>query len=94
MRVGGTRISLDLIVYGFLEGHTAEQIAANYPSLRLRDVYGAITYYLENRDEVDAYLREEEAHAQETRREHESNPDYQDWRNRLLAGARERGLLK
>jgi uncharacterized protein (DUF433 family) len=60
-RVGGTRVSLDSIVYAFLEGHTAESIQQSFPSLTLEQVYGAITYYLAHREDIDAYLQVQEA---------------------------------
>jgi hypothetical protein len=54
--VGGTRVSLDSIVYAFLGGQTAEAIAQAFPALTLEQVYGALTFYLAHREEVDAYL--------------------------------------
>ncbi len=54
--VAGTRVSLDSIVYGFLNGQTAEGIARSFDVLRLEQVYGAILFYLANRSEIDAYL--------------------------------------
>jgi uncharacterized protein (DUF433 family) len=54
--VAGTRVSLDSIVYAFLDGQSAEAIAQAFPVLTLEQVYGAITYYLAHRDEVDRYL--------------------------------------
>ena len=54
--IEGSRVSLDSIVYRFLEGRTAEDIAQSFPVLRLEEVYGAITYYLAHRMEIDAYL--------------------------------------
>jgi uncharacterized protein (DUF433 family) len=60
-RVAGTRVSLDSIVYAFLDGHTAESIQQSFPVLTLEQVYGAITYYLAHREAIEAYLREQEA---------------------------------
>ena len=54
--VAGTRVSLDSIVYAFLEGQSAEAIAQAFPVLTLEQVYGAIAYYLAHRDEVDRYV--------------------------------------
>ena len=54
--VAGTRVSLDSIVYAFLSGQSAEAIAQAFPLLTLEQVYGAITYYLAHRDDVDRYL--------------------------------------
>jgi uncharacterized protein (DUF433 family) len=57
--VRGRRVSLDSIVYRFLEGLSPESIATDcFPVLTLEEVYGAITYYLANRAEIDAYLQE------------------------------------
>jgi uncharacterized protein (DUF433 family) len=54
--VAGTRVSLDSIVSSFLDGQSAEAIAQAFPVLTLEQVYGAITYYLAHRVEVDSYL--------------------------------------
>lgn len=60
--VRGSRVSLDSVVYRFLEGLSPESIATDcFPVLTLEEVYGAITYYLAHRAEVDAYLRESDA---------------------------------
>jgi uncharacterized protein (DUF433 family) len=72
--VGNTRVSLDSIVYEFLNGQTAESIAESFPVVSLEQVYGAITYYLGHRAEIDAYLRE--GHSQyEREREAERRAD-------------------
>jgi uncharacterized protein (DUF433 family) len=54
--VAGTRVSLDSIVYAFLDGQTAEGVAQSFPVLTLEQVYGAIAFYLANRSEIDTYL--------------------------------------
>jgi uncharacterized protein (DUF433 family) len=59
--VEGTRISLDSVIYCFLNGETPESIAQNFPLLSLEQVYGAITFYLANQELVDAYLKQGEA---------------------------------
>jgi uncharacterized protein (DUF433 family) len=55
-RIAGTRVSLDSIVYAFRDGLSAESIAENFPTLSLEQVYGAIAFYLANREAVDATL--------------------------------------
>jgi uncharacterized protein (DUF433 family) len=55
-RITGTRVSLDSIVYDYLSGLSPESIADNFESLSLEQVYGAITFYLSHRDEVDKQL--------------------------------------
>ena len=57
-RLADTRVSLDSIVHAYWQGQTAESIAQSFPVLRLEEVYGAITFYLAHREEVDAYLEE------------------------------------
>lgn len=52
----GSRVSLDSIVYAFLNGQSAEGIAQSFPVLTLEQVYGAIAFYLSNRAEIDGYL--------------------------------------
>ena len=60
-----TRISLDSVVYSFLNGESPESIAQNFPLLSLEQVYGAIAFYLANRELVDAYLKKGEAEFQQ-----------------------------
>ena len=60
-RLAGTRVSLDSIVYAFWRGQTAESIAQSFPVLTLERVYGALTFYLANKSEIDAYLKVAEA---------------------------------
>ena len=59
--VAETRVSLDSIVYAFLDGQTAESIAQAFPVLTLEQVYGAIAFYLANRADIDAYLTKRRA---------------------------------
>lgn len=60
-RLAGTRVSLDSIVHAFWRGQTAESIAQSFPVLTLEQVYGALTFYLANKSEVDTYLEQAEA---------------------------------
>lgn len=52
-----SRVSLDSVVYAFLNGQSPESIAQSFPVLSLEQVYGAITYYLAHQGEVDTYLK-------------------------------------
>jgi uncharacterized protein (DUF433 family) len=53
--ITGTRVSLDSIVECFNEGLSPEAILGEFETLRLLQVYGAITFYLENQPAIDAY---------------------------------------
>jgi uncharacterized protein (DUF433 family) len=55
-RVAGSRVSLDSIVHAYWEGRLPEAIAADFPSLSLEQIHGAIAFYLGHREEVDTYL--------------------------------------
>jgi uncharacterized protein (DUF433 family) len=65
VRVGQSRVSLDVIVEHYENGMTPEDMVRAYDTLKLADVYAAIAYYLRHQDEVRAYLkrRREEAQA-------------------------------
>ena len=60
IRVGSTRVLLDLVVHHFKQGAAAEQIQHSFPTLSLRDIYGALFYYLERTEEVETYLAGQE----------------------------------
>src|SRR6266851_7382309 len=65
VRIGASRISLDLVVEHYENGMTPEDMVRAYDTLVLADVHAVIAYYLRHRDEVRAYLkrRQEEAEA-------------------------------
>ena len=52
-----SRVSLDSVVYGFLNGDSPETIRDNFPTLNLEQVYGAIAYYLSHQAEIDGLLK-------------------------------------
>lgn len=83
VKVGGTRVTLDTVVYAFQLGASAEEIALRYPALTLADGYAAISYYLHHSGEVDEYLRRRERAAGEVRRENEARFDSAGVRERL-----------
>lgn len=88
VHVGGTRVTLDTVVYAFQDGATAEEITLRYPALNLADAYAAITYYLRHREGVEGYLAEREEKAANVRRENEARSDPRGIRERLLARLR------
>lgn len=91
VRVAGTRVNLETIVYQFNAGASAETIVDRFPSLSLADAYAVIAYYLTHKEAVESYLREREKQAAAIRREIESGQeDRQTIRERLLRRAAER----
>jgi uncharacterized protein (DUF433 family) len=59
--IAGTRIALDSIIGAFKAGESPETILRSFPLAGpLVRIYGAITFYLENKDKVEAYLKDQE----------------------------------
>jgi uncharacterized protein (DUF433 family) len=64
--IAGTRISLDSVVHPFKNGAPPEGILRSFPLIgSLEKVYGAITFYLANKEAVEAYLCDQEHLSQE-----------------------------
>ena len=83
VRLTGSRIPLDTVVYEFNQGATAEQIQDSFASLSLRSIYGAIAFYLEHQEAVDEYLRRRAQEAAELQHKIESRPEIAAFRERL-----------
>ncbi len=83
--VRGTRVTLDTIVAAFKQGATAEEIAQQYSTVVLSDIYAIIGFYLRQRLEVEAYLEQRMQQSEAVRRENESRFDPEGIRDRLLA---------
>jgi uncharacterized protein (DUF433 family) len=88
VRVAGTRVTLETIVDAFQAGATPEDIAQQYPSVSLVDVYAVIAYYLRHQSEVDAYVEERTAAAARLREEVDRQFPSAGIRERLLARGR------
>lgn len=63
IRVGTSRVNLDVVVEQYENGMTPEDMVRAYDTLDLADVHAVIAYYLRHREEVRTYLkrRQEEA---------------------------------
>jgi len=85
IRIRGTRVTLDSLVSAFIDGATAEEIAEQYPSASLADVYQVIGYYLRHSTALESYFAERQQQISETRRGNESRWPPDGIRNRLLA---------
>ena len=91
VRVGGTRVSLDTVIFAFKEGSTPEEIVQQYTTLDLAHVYAVITYYLQRQSEVEAYLDGRRTQRNDIRKEIESRFDPHGIRHRLLARRKSTG---
>jgi len=85
VRVGGTRVTLESVVGAFRAGATAEEIAQQFPTLALADVYQVIAYFLRHTADVESYLGTRQKEAGTLRGEIEGRFDPRGMRARLLA---------
>lgn len=87
IRVGNTRVLLELVIHAYYAGETPEGIVDSYPTLSTSDVYAVIAYYLSHREELDSYVRQRDKQAEQIVREIEANlsPEARALRTRLRA---------
>jgi uncharacterized protein (DUF433 family) len=85
IRVGGTRVTLDVVIAAYQRGATAEDIVRQFDVLRADDVHAVLAYYLRHRGDVDAYLTERAASAADLRAEMEHHFPPDALRDRLRA---------
>jgi uncharacterized protein (DUF433 family) len=89
IRVKRTRLGIETILWDYLQlGLFPEQIATRYPTLTLEQVYGTLTYYWRNQEQVQAYLDRVEAELEQQRTEQSTNPSPAIRRLRQLASER------
>jgi uncharacterized protein (DUF433 family) len=72
-RVAGSRVGLESVVLGYLNGQSAEAIQENFPTLSLEKIHGTIAFYLHHRAEVDRYLADLAARWEELRNKSETD---------------------
>jgi uncharacterized protein (DUF433 family) len=59
--VVGTRIRVqDIYVWHELQGKTPDEIVSEFPQLSLADVHAALSYYWDNREEMQRQMKEAE----------------------------------
>ncbi|MBX3288633.1 MAG: DUF433 domain-containing protein [Acidobacteria bacterium] len=93
LRVGNSRVSLDGIVRMFNDGSDAAEIQYNYNTLSLAEVFGAISYYLHNKERIDAYLKRREVEIEKMREQNRLEFPPKITREMLLARKTARTLI-
>lgn len=73
--LAGSRVPLAHLVREFQLGELPEAIRSHYPTLTLEQVYGAITFYLGSKEEVEADIAERERVEDEFAERHPAPPD-------------------
>jgi hypothetical protein len=92
LRVGKSRVLLELVLHAFKAGATPEAIVQSFDTLSLADVYAVISRYLIAPQPFDEYLRIREKAAVEARATIEEFQGPQnDLRAKLLARANAKG---
>jgi uncharacterized protein (DUF433 family) len=68
-RIAGSRIRVvDVMIWHEKLGMSAEEIVQEYPQLTLADVYAALAYYWDHRDEIERRMAADAAFEEECRR--------------------------
>lgn len=75
--VGSSRVEVYSVIAVWQRGYSPEEVQSSFPVLSLVEVYGTILYYLEHRDDMDAFFREVDALGEKLRAEAEAaNPEF------------------
>lgn len=88
LRVGNTRVTLELVIAAFLDGASAEDIVSMFDTLDLGDVYSVLGHYLHHKDEIDEYLHERKQYSEEVWARIEARQSQTGLRDQLLARLR------
>lgn len=85
IRIKGTRLPIDRIVYAYKNGESPEEIFDSFPSdaYTIADIYLIIAYYLQNKERIEKYLAKRQEEADKIRQEIEVSPNYQENRTKL-----------
>ena len=87
IRIGDSRLSLEVVLDYHHQGMSAEAIAEGYQDIiTLADVHAVLAYYLRHRDEVDRYLERRDQAAEGVHGQVEAEqPPRPGFREELLA---------
>ncbi len=59
--IAGHRVRVvDIVVWHEMRGYSPDQIVDLFPGISLADVYAALTYYFDNRQEIEDVFRQED----------------------------------
>ena len=92
--IGKSRVTLDSIIIYWQMGNSPEHLHESFPTVPLAAIYGTIAYYLEHKEEVYQYLRENEERWERLRAEQEAaRPEfYARMRQRFAEAPKRLGL--
>ena len=71
--IAGTRMRVqDIYVWHELQGQSADEIVSSFPHLTMADVYAALSYYWDHRDEIQRQMDEATAFVEQMKQKHSS----------------------
>ena len=73
-RIAGTGVTVRRVVGWYKLGLSPEEIADEFGHLSLAQVYGALTYYHANREDIEADIAAEEVEAARLERDNDQRP--------------------
>lgn len=65
IRLAGTRIALSQLMWYYQEGQSVEALQQQFPTLGFSQIHKVLAYYWDNKDDVDAYLKQAEVTMEE-----------------------------
>lgn len=72
-RIAGTRIRVwDIHIFRELHGMSPDEIVEDFPQLTLADVYSALSYYWDHRDEIETQARANQNRVEDMQTKHPS----------------------
>ena len=88
IRIKGSRIGIESVLHEYIyRAKTPEEIARQFETVTLEQVYATILYYLHKKQEIDAYLADWLAFCHQQREEQKRNPSPARQRFRQLKAA-------
>ena len=91
--MANTRIPIDTVIDRYRIGDSPEHIQEGFPTLKLTDIYFAISYYLANQAQMDAYLQKRDQRMEELRLEDERRNPTDGLREKLMRRLEEKKKL-
>ncbi|HEY7021278.1 MAG TPA: DUF433 domain-containing protein [Ktedonobacterales bacterium] len=85
IRIKGHRVGIDLILERYKAGMSPEQIAEEFETITLEDIYATITYYLRHKQHLDAWLDDITSWTEQDIARHDANPSTAAVRLKALA---------
>ena len=90
--IEGTRIKVQVIaIDNQYLGLTPKQIQSEYAGLTLGQVYSALAYYWDHKEDIDRQIEDEKRFVEEMRRQNE--PQQREFVRKLLQRAKDKGIV-